>query len=397
MKKILLKWIAVVLFVINAFVLVESAMSLGAVIDSLIAGDFELFKMSIILLTVYSVLSFILPVIGYQIAYYVSFEEMNRLKAAKFASDVMMGAKETDLSEYSQNIDLIYSGVLMNKWNFLNIASVFVFTAIKISSLSILLFLIAFVTSALPLLIPLVLQNSLKEKSSQFLDGSKEYVSFVKDKLGGRGELIRYKGVKWAVGKHDVLYAEKGAGELWGVDLSQKQLDNAGKLLSDSGYSAKLLCSRMEDELDVPKGYFDYVYSIYGIGWTTDLQGTFDKIASYLKKGGIFIFSWHHTLNYCIAWSCDERKDVFEDEKLVMMKSYYDESYFKMPVHDSEIILCNRKMSTYINALAKAGFVVEQLVEESDNKSLNATGDVDPKTKKAKMLPISFCIKARKL
>ena len=54
-------------------------------------------------------------------------------------------------------------------------------------------------------------------------------------------------------------------------------------------------------------------------------------------------------------------------------------------------------MSTYINALAKAGFVVEQLVEESDNKSLNATGDVDSKTKKAKMLPISFCIKARKL
>lgn len=36
---------------------------------------------------------------------------------------------------------------------------------------------------------------------------------------------------------------------------------------------------------------------IYGIGWTTDLQGTFDKIASYLKKDGIFIFSWHHTFN----------------------------------------------------------------------------------------------------
>ena len=139
------------------------------------------------------------------------------------------------------------------------------------------------------------------------------------------------------------------------------------------------------------------MYSIYGIGWTTDLQGTFDKIASYLKKDGIFIFSWHHTLNYCVAWSCDERKEVFEDEKLVMTKSYYDESYFKMPVHDSEIVLCNRKISTYINALAKAGFMVEQLVEESDDKSLNATGDVDPKTKKAKMLPISFCIKARKL
>lgn len=40
---------------------------------------------------------------------------------------------------------------------------------------------------------------------------------------------------------------------------------------------------------------------------------------------------------------------------------------------------------------------MEQLVEESDNKSLNATEEADPKTKKAKMLPISFCIKARKL
>lgn len=197
---------------------------------------------------------------------------------------------------------------------------------------------------------------------------------------------------------HSLKYnAERGAGELWGVDLSQKQLENADKLLKECGYTAKLICSKMEDELDVPKAYFDYVYSIYGIGWTTDLQGTFDKIASYLKKDGIFIFSWHHTLNYCVAWSCNERKEVFENDKLVLFKSYYDESYFTMPVHDSEIVLCNRKLSTYINALAKAGFVIEQLVEETDEKSLHATGELDPKTRKAQMMPISFCIKARKL
>ena len=197
---------------------------------------------------------------------------------------------------------------------------------------------------------------------------------------------------------HSLLYnAERGAGELWGIDLSQKQLDNASKLLKENGYSANLKCAGMEDELDVPKDYFDYVYSIYGIGWTTDLQGTFDKIASYLKKDGVFIFSWHHTLNYCIAWSCDERADVLDDDKLVMMKSYFDESYFKMPVHDSEIILSNRKMSTYINALAKAGFVIEQFVEENVQPSEEASADVDIRTRKAKMLPISFCIKARKL
>ena len=197
---------------------------------------------------------------------------------------------------------------------------------------------------------------------------------------------------------HSLVYnAGRGAKELWGIDISKKQLENARKLLSEKGYSANLICSKMEDELDVPKGYFDYVYSIYGIGWTTDLQGTFDKIASYLRKNGIFIFSWHHTLNYCIAWSCDERRDVFENDSLIMSKSYFDEDYFKMPVHDSEIILCNRKISTYVNALAQAGFVIEKLVEESDKVSLEAEGNLDPKTRKAKMLPLSFCIKARKL
>ena len=197
---------------------------------------------------------------------------------------------------------------------------------------------------------------------------------------------------------HSLLYnANRGAKELWGTDLSQKQLDNASKLLEESGCQAKLICAKMEDDPGIPKEYFDYVYSIYGIGWTTDLQGTFDKIASYLKKDGIFIFSWHHTMNYCIAWSCEERKDIFFDDRPVMMKSYYDESHFRMPVHDGEIILCNRKMSTYINALAKAGFVIEQLVEESNKASLEATGDIDIKTKKAKWMPLSFCIKARKL
>ena len=197
---------------------------------------------------------------------------------------------------------------------------------------------------------------------------------------------------------HSLKYlADRNAAELWGVDFSQKQLDNAEELLRSHGYSAKLICGPMEAELDIPKDYFDYVYSIYGIGWTTDLQGTFNRIASYLKKDGIFIFSWHHTLNYCVAWSCSERKDVIEDDKLIFSRSYFDESYFTMPVHGSEIILCNRKISTYINALAKAGFAVEQMIEQNDRQTMESADDDSDKTRKAKMIPISVCFKARKL
>jgi SAM-dependent methyltransferase len=197
---------------------------------------------------------------------------------------------------------------------------------------------------------------------------------------------------------HSLKYhADRNAAELWGVDLSYKQIDNAKAYLKESGYTAKFICAPMESDLDIPTNYFDYVYSIYGIGWTTDLQGTFYKIASYLKRDGIFIFSWHHTLNYCVAWSCDQRKDMIEKNQLVLNRSYFDESYFTMPVDDSEIILCNRKISTYINTLARAGFAIEQMIEETDKKTMEAVEDDSDKAKKARMLPISVCFKARKL
>lgn len=197
---------------------------------------------------------------------------------------------------------------------------------------------------------------------------------------------------------HSLKYhADRKAGELWGLDLSQKQLDNAQRYLSEHGHTANLICAPMEADVDIPRNYFDYVYSIYGIGWTTDLDGTFRRIASYLKKDGIFIFSWHHTLNYCVARSIEESRDVIEDGKLVFHRSYFDESYFTMPVDGSEIVLCNRKISTYVNALADAGFVLERMIEQNDKQTMEATGEMSDKAKKAKMLPISVCFKARKL
>jgi len=143
--------------------------------------------------------------------------------------------------------------------------------------------------------------------------------------------------------------------------------------------------------------YFDFVYSIYGIGWTTDLQGTFNNIATYLKPGGVLICSWHHTLNYCVARAADMSCNEWDGKQLVFNRSYFDESYFTMPVDGSEVVLCNRKISTYINALAKAGFCLEQMIEQNDEKSLSAPDDGNVGTAKAKMLPISVCFKARKL
>ena len=49
--------------------------------------------------------------------------------------------------------------------------------------------------------------------------------------------------------------------------------------------------------------------------------------------------------------------------------------------------------STYVNALAKAGFVIERMIEQN----VNDTDDISDKEQKAKMIPISVCFKARKM
>lgn len=188
----------------------------------------------------------------------------------------------------------------------------------------------------------------------------------------GTGQSLKYMG-------------EQGVSELWGIDISEEQIDKAEKLLQSCGYSSNLICMPMEAEGKIPENYFDCVYSIYGIGWTTDLLGTFKKIASYLKNDGIFIFSWSHPMHKCIA---------YEYDSLVQKRSYFDEAWYKVPFDGGVIELSDRKLSTYINALAQAGFVIEELVEESDEDILKTWGENDF-AKKAEMVPATFVIKAR--
>lgn len=191
----------------------------------------------------------------------------------------------------------------------------------------------------------------------------------------GNGESLNYHG-------------HNKAAELWGIDISKNQIEKTAKCLSESGYTAKLICGAMEEEHGLPTDYFDYVYSIYAIGWTTDLQGTFNRVASYLKKDGVFIFSWSHHIHMCVG---------FEEGKAYFNKSYFDETWSGMDLDGKSILLCSRKTSTYINALAKAGFVIEQMIEQTNDETMQLTGELSDRTKRSQMIPLTVIFKARKL
>jgi len=181
---------------------------------------------------------------------------------------------------------------------------------------------------------------------------------------------------------------ERKASELWGIDISEKQIEKARQNIESCGLSAKLICSPMEEDCGIPENYFDYVYSVYAIGWTTDLEGTFRRIASYLKKGGIFIFSWSHPIHKCV---------VAENDTLTFRKSYFDESWYSVTLDEGMLTMSDRKLSTYVNALAKSGFFIEQMIEQSDSDLILSQGNCSDFAKKAMMLPVTFVIRARKL
>nr|WP_145402702.1 class I SAM-dependent methyltransferase [Paenibacillus xylanexedens] len=186
-----------------------------------------------------------------------------------------------------------------------------------------------------------------------------------------------------------LLYqAERNPSELWAVDISERQIEKAAELLKAKGHSARMICSPMEKVCGIPVDYFDYVYSIYAIGWTTDLEGTFSRIGSYLKKGAVFIFSWSHPIHRCIA---------SDNGTFTFKKRYFDENWYPVAVDEGELLLADRKLSTYVNALAKAGFVIEQMIEETDDEIMQTLDDHSDMAKRAKVFPVTFVIKARKL
>ncbi|HEO8422103.1 TPA: class I SAM-dependent methyltransferase [Yersinia enterocolitica] len=193
---------------------------------------------------------------------------------------------------------------------------------------------------------------------------------------------------------HSLLYmADRGASELWGIDLSEKQIETAKETLK--GIPSNLFCAAMEEEIGLPKLYFDTIYSIYAIGWTTDIASTFKLIYSYLKPGGEFIFSWDHPL-YAHMQT--------ENGQIYLQGSYQEEGLTAYPWFKGEeapVVIPKRKMSTYINELIKAGFTIDTVIESEVSKNFETVeteiSDRYYSLYKARKFPTTMIMKAKRM
>lgn len=192
-------------------------------------------------------------------------------------------------------------------------------------------------------------------------------------------------------GKSLIWMDEKGAKELWGLDISASEIKRAKHRLKENGKKANLFVSPMELNPGLPHGYFDLVFSGYGIGWSLDLDKTIIHIAEYLKPGGRFVFTWDNPLMQCI---------VSKDGKHIFSKSYVAERGIRISHEGGTLHMRNWKLSTYLNCLACHGFLIEQVVEESVYDEDEANVFQEGKfysADRAKLMNPTFIVKARKL
>ena len=189
-------------------------------------------------------------------------------------------------------------------------------------------------------------------------------------------------------GRSLLYLAEQGAKELYGLDISEIQIADAKKNFKDKHINAELFVSPMEVNPGIPFHHFDCVYSIYGIGWSQDINKVFYLVSRYLKTNGIFIFSWDNPLLLCLE---------SQDGKYVLSQSYEEEKMMRINKFGMQMNLRNWKISSYINALIHNGMEIERIVEASANYDRNAEySEKYYSAHKAGFINHSFIIKARK-
>ncbi len=190
------------------------------------------------------------------------------------------------------------------------------------------------------------------------------------------------------------LWEARNASELWGLDFSEEQIRFTREFLEEKNIPVELFLASMDENPGIPENYFDLVVSIYSLGWTPDLFRTLELIYSYLRPGGVFIFSWEHPTYRSLRYEANLEKYVFED-------SYLDEGPVVHPSWKGvEIVINHRKLSTYLNAISRSGLAIEQVIESEPNVALAREQDFVPEkwysVPRAQVMPTTFIVKAHK-
>ena len=160
-------------------------------------------------------------------------------------------------------------------------------------------------------------------------------------------------------GWHCRYAREQNANSVVGVDISENMLQQAREQTDDSSitYMRKPI-----EEIQFDKEEFDVVISSLAFHYIEDFHQLCKKVYHYLQPGGSFVFSVEHPI-FTSREEQDWHYDSGGNRTHWPVDHYQSEGIRETNFLTENVVKYHRTISTYINDVLQAGFVIKAVKE----------------------------------
>lgn len=150
----------------------------------------------------------------------------------------------------------------------------------------------------------------------------------------------------------------RGAAAVTGLDISERMLEEAGRLTDDAGIT--YVRASIEDYQPAP-GAFDLAVSSLALHYVADYSAAAARIFDALAPGGRFVFSVEHPI--CTAAMPDWTRDASGAPLSWPVDRYREEGRRDTRWFVGGVVKYHRTIETYVTGLIAAGFQIGALAE----------------------------------
>jgi len=162
--------------------------------------------------------------------------------------------------------------------------------------------------------------------------------------------------------------ARRGA-RVTGVDYAESMIANATRHGTPEGTAIDYRVDNAEALSTVADASFDGVTCQLGLMDIPDLEATLDSVARVLRPSGWFVFVIGHP---AFLAPRAQRTTLDDGRPAAAIAEYFEEQFWRSPNPEGVRRAGNyhRTLSTYVNALCDAGFLIERFAEPKANELL---------------------------
>lgn len=227
-------------------------------------------------------------------------------------------------------------------------------------------------------------QYSKMLRSKEGLKGAGEWYEFRKLMPDFKDKKVLDLGCGY--GWHCQYAAEHGAKYVLGTDISKKMINVAREKNKFNNVEYKVMAI---EDIDFPANSYDIVLSSLTFHYVASFEDTVEKIKSFLRNGGDFVFSIEHpvfTAEGSQKWIMDENSKVSHWP----VDNYFFEGQRNAEFLGEKVIKYHKTLTTYINTLLEKGFQLNRIIEPKPSEEmLKKYPDYQMEMKRPMMLLVS--------